>query len=82
MERQGDPERYERLIKDRIEFSVQTLEGKELTLKDKKKTVEEQNMLTEQLVMGHEAAQMFNWFELDKLIWKDHRQVHHMSALL
>ena len=30
--------------------------------------------------MGHKVAQMFEnllWFELGKLIWKDHRQVYY-----
>ena len=42
--------------------------------------MDEQIVITEQPVMGHEAAQPFEkllWFELGKLIWKDHRQVYY-----
>ena len=52
-----------------------TLKDEELTPEDKKKTVEEQIVLMEQLVMGHEAVHTFEklpWFELGKLIWKDY----------
>ena len=75
-----DPNQYEELMKDRTKFSEWTLEDEELSEEDKKKTVDEQIVLTEQLVMGHEAAQTFEkllWFELGKLIWKDHRQMYY-----
>ena len=54
--------------------------GEELSEEDKKKAADEQIVLTEQLVMGHKVAQMFEnllWFELGKLIWKFHRQVYY-----
>ena len=57
--KETDPEQYERLINDRTEFSVWTLKDEELSPEDKKKTADEQIVLTEQLL----------WFELGKLIW-------------
>ena len=76
-----DPNQYDELIRDRTKFSEWTLEDKELSEEDKKKTVDEQIVLTEQLIMGHEAAQTFEkllWFKLGTLIWKDHpRQVYY-----
>ena len=50
-----DPDQFDELIKDRTKFSEWTLKDEELSEEDKKKTV----VLTEQLVMGHEAAQTF-----------------------
>ena len=75
--KETDPDEYDLLIKDRTKFSVWTLEDEELSQEDKLKTIEEQIVLTEQLVMGHKAAATFKkllWFELGKLILKDHRQ--------
>ena len=59
-----DPDQYQWLIKDRTEFSVfsvWTLEDEELSPEeDKKQIADEQIVLTaEQLVMGHQSAQMF-----------------------
>ena len=78
--KETDPDEYDLLIKDRTKFSVWTLKDEEFSQEDKLKTIEEQIVLTEQLVMGHKAAATFEkvlWFELGKLIWKDHRQVYY-----
>ena len=75
-----DLDKYDKMIKDRTKFSEWTLEDEALSEEDKKKTVDEQIVLLEQLVMGHEAAQTFEkllLFELSKLIWKDHRQIYY-----
>ena len=57
-----DPNQYVEVMKDRTKFAEWTLEDKELSDEDKKKTVDEQIILMEQLVMGHEAAQTFENF--------------------
>ena len=41
-----DPDQYNRLIKDRAEFSVWTLEDEELSAEDKAKNFDEHAVLT------------------------------------
>jgi hypothetical protein len=56
-------------------FEDEELSQDELTL-----PVEEQEARTAKCVKGSESAEEFEkllWFELGKLIWKDHRQVYY-----
>ena len=75
-----DPEQFKRLSTNRTLFAKWIFEDEELSNEELTLPVEEQEARTKKLVKGSESAKEFEkllWFELGKLIWKDHRQVYH-----
>jgi hypothetical protein len=75
-----DPEQFKILSANRTLFTQWVFENEELSEYELTLPVAEQEALTEKLTIGHESAEKFEkllWFELGKLIWKDHRQVYH-----
>ena len=75
-----DPEQFKRLSANRTLFAQWVFENEELSEYELTLPEEEQEVLTEKLTNGNESAEQFEkllWFELGKLIWKDHRQVYY-----
>ena len=75
-----DPDQFRALQGSRTLFNQWVFEDEELNAYELSLPVEEQKELTAKLTTGHESAEQFEkllWFELGKLIWKDHRQVYH-----
>jgi hypothetical protein len=75
-----DPEQFKRLSTNRTLFAKWIFEDEELSNEELTLPVEEQEARTKKLVKGSESAKEFEkllWFELGKLIWKDHRQVYY-----
>ena len=75
-----DPDQFRALQGSRTLFNQWVFEDEELNAYELSLPVEEQEELTAKLTTGHESAEQFEkllWFELGKLIWKDHRQVYH-----
>jgi hypothetical protein len=79
-----DPEQFKRLSANRTLFAEWVFEDEELSQYELTLPVAEQKALTEKLTKGSESAEEFEkllWFELGKLIWKDHRQVYYEHIL-
>ena len=75
-----DPDQFKRLSTKRTLFTEWVFEDEELSQDELDLRVEEQKARTAKLVKGSESAEEFEkllWFELGKLIWKDHRQVYY-----
>jgi len=75
-----DPDQFKRLSTNRTLFTEWVFEDEELSQDELDLRVEEQKARTAKLVKGSESAEEFEkllWFELGKLIWKDHRQVYY-----
>ena len=75
-----DPEQFKRLSANRTLFAEWVFEDDELSQYELTLPVAEQKALTEKLTKGSESAEEFEkllWFELGKLIWKDHHQVYY-----
>jgi len=75
-----DPDQFKRLSANRTLFAEWVFEDDELSQYELTLPVAEQKALTEKLTKGSESAEEFEkllWFELGKLIWKDHHQVYY-----
>jgi hypothetical protein len=75
-----DPDQFKILSAKRTLFAQWVFEDEELNAYELTLPVEEQEALKAKLTSGNKSAEQFEkllWFELGKLIWKDHRQVYH-----
>jgi len=75
-----DPDQFKILSAKRTLFAQWVFEDEELNAYELTLPVEEQEALKAKLTSGNKSAEQFEkllWFELGKLILKDHRQVYH-----